>query len=73
MHPRPAVSPQKLGSHVEQSGPATLGRQSHVPRSGWQRLFLDPVRLHEQSERGEEQKTVYELSRRTVYNDTFYM
>ena len=33
-HPRPAVSPQKLGSHVEQSGPATLGRQSHVPSTG---------------------------------------
>lgn len=48
IHPRPAVSPQKLGSHIEQLGPVTLGRHSHVPSSGWQRSLVEPTGLHKQ-------------------------
>lgn len=56
MHPRSAVSPQKLGSHVEQLEPATLGRHSHVPSTGWQRSLLDPIELHKQPGEGRQKK-----------------
>lgn len=58
MQPTPEVSPQKLGLQLEQLGPATLGRQSHVPASGWQRSLVEPTGLQAQPdierERGRE-------------------
>ena len=48
MQPTPEVSPQKLGLQLEQLGPATLGRQSHVPASGWQRSLVEPTGLQAQ-------------------------
>lgn len=72
MQPMSAVSPQKLGSHAEQSGPATLGRQSHVPSTGWQRLLLDPVELHEQSEKDRTESIKYHDCS-TIYSQMLFM
>ena len=62
------MSPQKLVSHMEQLGPTTFGRQSHVPCSGWQRSLLEPTVLHEQPVATRREKEEV-LLRENIYNN----